>query len=140
MLETIACKTNMSDSDSVSIEFIAEGGLLRATARGPGNYANTLHYWETIATELRRRKPAALLLVDETSGPPLSAEEWKALVEEMVGRGLERVRIAHVKPFGLQRIEYCELYAREAGLDARVFTNEREASLWLRYGEHAPSV
>ena len=46
------------------------------------------------------------------------------------------MRVAHVKPIGLQNIEYCEIHAREAGLDARVFTNEMEASLWLRYGEH----
>jgi len=44
------------------------------------------------------------------------------------------VRIAHVKPQGLQRVEYCELFAREAGLTARVFTEESVADLWLRHG------
>ena len=58
----------------------------------------------------------------------------------MVGKGLESVRIAHVKPHGLQRIDHCELFAREAGLEARVFTDETEADLWLRYGEHTRSV
>jgi len=50
------------------------------------------------------------------------------------GKGLENVRIAHVKPHGLQQIEYCELHAREVGFVARVFTREIEAELWLRYG------
>jgi len=107
---------------------------LRAVARGTGDYANTLGCWRRIATELRERNPRGLLLVDETTGEPMSGEEWQESVRAMSGEGLERVRIAHVKPFGLQRIEYCELHAREAGIDARVFTNEKEASVWLRYG------
>jgi len=107
---------------------------LRALVQGSGDYANTLDCWRRIATVLRERKPRGLLLVDETSGEPMTGDEWQALVGAMSGEGLESVRIAHVKPLGLQRIEYCELHAREAGIDARVFTNEKEASVWLRYG------
>jgi len=131
---------DVTEDQAITIAFSADGSMLRALVRGDGNYANTLDYWRRLATELRERRPPGLLLVDETTGEPMSAEEWQALVRAMSGEGLEQVRIAHVKPFGLQRIEYCELYAREAGYDARVFTNEREASLWLRYGgDHAPS-
>ena len=124
----------MVESDSITLAFETDGDELRAMVDGPGTYANTLRYWQAIAAELRQRKPRTLLLIDTTSGEPLSAEEWQKLVEGMTGAGLEGVRIAHVKPFGLQRIEYCELFAREAGLDARVFTNEAEAMIWLRYG------
>jgi len=113
---------------------------LRVLVRGAGTYANTLAYWQTIAAKLRELDAPGLMVVDETTGPPLSAEDWKALVEAMQGQGLERVRIAHVKPHGLQLIEYCELAAREAGLEARVFTDEAEADLWLRYGEHERSA
>lgn len=127
----------MAGTDSLSVAFAASGDVLRALVQGHATYANTLEYWQRVAAVLRERKPHGLLLIDETSGEPLTAEEWKALVEAMAGEGLESVRIAHVKPFGLQRIEYCELYAREAGLDARVFTNETEAMFWLRYGEAA---
>jgi hypothetical protein len=56
----------------------------------------------------------------------------------MRGLGLETVRIAHVKPHGLQLIEHCEIYANEAGFDSRVFTDESQADLWLRYGEPHP--
>ena len=124
----------VTEKQPISVAFTAEGSVLRAFARGGGDYANTLDCWRRIATAIRERNPRGLLLVDETSGEPLSGEEWQALVRAMSGEGLERVRIAHVKPFGLQRIEYCELHAREAGIDARVFTNEKEASVWLRYG------
>ena len=49
--------------------------------------------------------------------------------------GLQRLRIAHVKPAGLQAIEYCEIFAREAGIEAKVFEHEALAEIWLRYGE-----
>jgi hypothetical protein len=55
----------------------------------------------------------------------------------MAGSGLERVRIAHVKPTGLDHLEYCEIYANAAGIDARVFADEGEAERWLRYGAAA---
>ena len=110
--------------------------VLHAEVRGAGTYANTVEYWRIIAEQVRERQPQSLLLVDETTGPPLQAEQWFALVQAMAGSGLETVRIAHVKPHGLQRTEYCEIYAREAGIDARVFISEDEAELWLRYSEY----
>lgn len=107
---------------------------LRVEVSGSGTYANTLAYWRAIVEAVNEHQPRALLLVDRTTGPALEAAEWKSLVEAMSGSGLERLRIAHVKPSGLQQIEYCELYAREAGFTARVFTDESEAAIWLRYG------
>jgi hypothetical protein len=107
---------------------------LRVEVSGPGTHANTLSYWRTIVAAVQEQKPRGLLLIDRTAGPALSAAEWKSLVEGMAGSGLERTRIAHVKPHGLQQVEYCELYAREAGFTARVFTDESEAAIWLRYG------
>jgi hypothetical protein len=109
-------------------------GLLRVEVSGAGDYANTIAYWRTIVEAVHEHHPRALLLIDLTTGPALKPEEWKSLVDAMSGSGLERLRIAHVKPRGLQQIEYCELYAREAGFTARVFTDEGEAGIWLRYG------
>ena len=76
--------------------------------------------------------PSGLLVLDELVGEELAASEWKCLVERMAGRGLEGVRIAHVKPFSFDQISYCERYARESGLDARTFRRESEAHDWLR--------
>jgi hypothetical protein len=131
---TDSCRGSVTEKQPISVAFTAEGSVLRAFAQGSGDYASTLDCWRRIAAALRERNPVGLLLIDETAGEPLSENEWLALVRAMSGEGLERVRIAHVKPFGLQRIEYCELFAREAGIEARVFTNEKEASVWLRYG------
>ena len=64
----------------------------------------------------------------------LAIPEWRALVEKMKGRGLEGLRIAHVKPNGMDHLEYCEIFAREAGIDARAFSDAGVADRWLRYG------
>jgi hypothetical protein len=126
----------METGTSLSIRFAPHRGALRMEVSGPGTFANTLAYWAAITNAVQEHKPFGVLLIDTTTGE-LSATEWKTLVRAMVGKGLESTRIAHVKPRGLQRVEYCEFYAREAGFIARVFTNEVEADLWLRYGESA---
>jgi hypothetical protein len=130
----------VKQDNALVIDFAPHRVGLCVVVSGAGTYANTLAYWQAIVGELRARHPAGLLLIDKTTGKPLSVAEWTALVKIFVGQGLEQVRIAHVKPYGLQRIEYCELCAREAGIDARVFTDEAEADLWLRYGERTQAM
>jgi hypothetical protein len=110
---------------------------LRAKATGPGTFEAIIECWRMIAAETRTRHPRTVLLIDEMHGPPLRPDEWETLVDMMRNQGLEGVRIAHVKPFGLQGVEYCEIFAREAGFDARVFADETTAGLWLRYGSQA---
>ncbi len=111
---------------------------LRAEVHGSRTLEATIAYWETILEHVRKRAPRWLLVMDLLRGPELAAREWKMLVEAMAGRGLEGVRIGHVKPDGLDQLEYCEIYAREAGLDARAFADEGVAERWLRYGSEDP--
>ena len=112
---------------------------LRAEVHGPRTLEATIAYWETILEHVRRRAPRWLLVMDLLRGPELAAAEWKKLVEAMAGRGLEGVRIGHVKPDGLDQLEHCEIYARAAGLDARAFADEGVAERWLRYGSEGPA-
>jgi hypothetical protein len=124
-------------SDAIDYSFHARrvrGGGLRVAVSGPRSLENTIAYWEAILVQIREERPQWLLLCDDMRGDELTAEEWCSLVEAMVGRGLEGVRIAHVKPSGLAQIEHCEVYAREAGLDARAFTDIPTAERWIRYG------
>jgi len=107
--------------------------LLHVRVRGTGTFANTMACWQAIAHAVETQPADALLLVDELAGPALTAGEWVRLVSE-VGPRLGRLRIAHVKPHGLDTVEYCVLSAMGAGLDARVFEDAHMASLWLRYG------
>lgn len=112
------------------------GGRIYARVLGGNTFANVLAYWHAIADEVGRRPASELLLVDELVEPALGADEWHALVAE-VGPRLGRLRIAHVKPNGLDTVEHCVLAAMEAGLEAQVFVNEQHASVWLRYGRPA---
>jgi hypothetical protein len=125
-------------NDVVDYSFHARrvrGGGLRVAVAGPRSLENTIAYWEAILVQVLEERPQWLLVVDDLQGPELSPSDWCALVDAMAGRGLEGVRIAHVKPSGLAQIEYCELCAREAGFDARAFTDLAEAERWLRYGD-----
>jgi len=128
----------MDHGDPLVVRSSRNHGVLRVEVSGPGTYANTLAYWKTLVAAVNEQTPRGLLLIDITTGTELSPQEWKALVDAVSGKGLEAVRVAHVKPHGLQQIEFCELYAREAGITARVFTDEAEADLWLRYGASEP--
>jgi hypothetical protein len=122
------------DEEGFAVHFEPHRAGLRARVTGPVSLENTIGYWTRILDRVRA-DPRPVLLVDEMHGEPLQPAEWKELVAAMAGTGLEGVRIAHVKPRGLDAVEYCEIYAREAGFDARVFTDENAAVLWLRHGE-----
>ena len=64
----------------------------------------------------------------------MAAEDWRALVAEF-GPRLGRLRVAHVKPRGLDTVEHCMLSAIGSGLEAQVFADAHSAALWLRYGQ-----
>jgi len=127
-------QTDHAPEETLMIRMAQHRVGLRVEVSGLGTFENTVAYWKAVHAAVQEQHPQALLLVDRTSGAALTPAEWKSLVETMTGSGLERLRIAHVKPRGLEQIEYCELYAREAGFTARVFTDEGEAAIWLRYG------
>lgn len=118
----------------LDIQIQPHAAWLRVRVTGANTLANTIAYWTTVLREVRAR-PRPVLLVDELRGPPLTADDWLLLVGAMAGSELQGVRIAHVKPHGLDAVEFCELHAKGAGFDARVFVDEEEASRWLRRGE-----
>jgi hypothetical protein len=126
---------NAAQALPFQVRFECQGAQLRVHVVGDNTLANAIAYWQVIVAEVRRRAPQSVLLIDELRGPPLAPEQWKQLVDSVPRDVLAPVRIAHVKPRGLDRIEYCEIHAREAGLTARVFVSEVEAAVWLRYGE-----
>ena len=125
----------MTPTPDIAIAFSPHPAGLRAHVTGVGTMQNTLAYWQAIVARLQAHPARGLLVVDEMHGPPVDAGQWETLVATMKGQGLEGVRIAHAKPLGLQAVEHCEIFAREVGLQARVFADEATADLWLRYGE-----
>lgn len=123
-----------NDATGYRIEFSPHISGLRAHVSGDSSVETTLAYWREIAKVVRERDAGSLLLVDEMTGEPLDETDWLHVVISLKDEGLQRLRIAHVKPLGLQQVEFCEIFARDAGIEARVFESERMADLWLRYG------
>jgi len=118
-----------------TIEITAHGSGMRAEVAGGSSVEAALGYWREIARWARERGADSLLLVDRLEGDPLTEADWLDLVTGMQGEGLEKLRIAHVRPLGLHDVEFCEIFARDAGIEARVFENETLANVWLRFGE-----
>lgn len=117
------------------IRITRHGSGLRAEVEGESSMEAAIGYWREIAGWARERGADSLLLVDRLTGEPLVEADWLRLVTSMRGEGLEKLRIAHVKPLGLHEVEFCEIFARDAGIEARVFENETVADVWLRFGE-----
>jgi hypothetical protein len=120
----------------VHVEFSRFGAKgLKVRVTGPRSLEGTIAYWTKIVERVAQDDPKCLLVLDELTGKELTPAQWSDLVQSMEGKGLEKLRIAHVKLYGLDHIEYCELYANIAGFDARAFSDLGEAERWLRYGE-----
>ena len=125
----------MTHPDTYTLRISPHPAGIRVEVSGESTYDNTVAYWRVIIAEVQARHPKGVLLIDELLGKPLTAQQWHSLVAMLIGNGLESTPIAHVKPRGLQLVEHCEIYAQEAGFDARVFEDESVADLWLRHGE-----
>ena len=120
------------------IAFSQVDGVLRAYVTGiNGTLETTLSYWRGIAAEARRVKPAALLVVDAIYGEPPPPEHLRQVVLAMKDEGISHLRVAYVAEDVAQipQIELAVLMANENGFNMRIFSEEREGLLWLRYGE-----
>jgi hypothetical protein len=123
------------------LEYADRPGYLFVRVTGVnGSLETTVAYWLAIAAEVRVRRPARILIKDEMLGEPPPPAEIQQFIAAMAGQGFEGVRVAYVEADGEQvaQVEHGEIYAREQGFDARVFGNEHEAELWLRYGSEHP--
>jgi len=120
------------------VEFERLQSVLRVCLRGESrDLESTLDAWRRIAGEIRRDPPQALLVVSAVQGEPFDVEKARAFITGVRGLGLESVRIAYVYPHleGWSEVEAGGIFALEYGFEARAFTNEAEARIWLRHGE-----
>lgn len=119
------------------LRFDQRDGYLRAEVDGEeDSLAITRAYWQALADECERRGTRRLLVVDRLRGKPPSAEELVDLVHALRESVLVHMRIAMYEPDPAQlpRLQYAELEAFDVGGNFRIFTSEREAEVWLRYG------
>lgn len=120
------------------LRFEDRRGYLYAAVEGPeDSLAITTAYWLEIAAACRQRGIRSVLVCDRLRGNPSTREEFARLAKALAGSGLEQVRIAFHEPVSehLRDVEFGELALREEGFVLRVFGNEREAEVWLRYGQ-----
>lgn len=120
------------------LQFADRGDYLYVAVRGTqDSFAITLAYWRAVVEECARRGTRRMLVCDDLKGDPATPEEFERLAAALRGRGLEHIRIAFHETVSahLRLVEYGELAFREAGFTLRVFGSEREAELWLRYGQ-----
>ena len=120
------------------VTFQLSGNRLRAEISGVHDtWEVMLSRWMDIADEVRRRRPAQLLVVDRMAGNPMAPGDRQRFIAALTGQGLEGVRIAYVEAHDdrIPLAESVEILARERGYAVRVFGNEAAASVWLTYGE-----
>ncbi|MBS0569336.1 MAG: hypothetical protein JSS28_01915 [Proteobacteria bacterium] len=96
----------------------------------------TLAYWLELAAVCASRGTRCLLVVDRLRGTPPSAQELVRHVHVLRSTALLHVRIAVYEPIPVElpRLQHAELEAFDVGAKFRIFTSEREAEVWLRYG------
>ena len=120
------------------VTFQATGKRLRAEISGVHDtWEVMLSRWMEIAEEVKRHRPAQLLVVDRMDGHAMEPSDRQRFIGALMGKGLEGVRIAYVEAHD-ERIplaESVEILAREQGYAVRVFGSEAAASVWLTYGE-----
>lgn len=127
-----------SPDHSWRLRFEDRTDYLYVEASGPeDSLAITMAYWREIAAECARRNTTRLLVCDRLRGEPATPEQFRRLAQSFLGSGLETVRIAFHEPVSdhLRDVEHGELAMREAGFTLRVFGGQREAEIWLRYGQ-----
>lgn len=120
------------------VEFERSDRWLRATLVGSSrDLGSTINAWRRIAAEVARQPPRALLVISAFEGAPLTMEQVEAFMRAMPGLGLESLRVAYVYPrtAGWHEVEAAEILAMEAGFEARAFSDERVAMVWLQHGE-----
>ena len=124
--------------DGYRLEFDEQPPLL--TVRLLGDAETTLErtreYWLRIAERANACGAEQLLVLDALPGEVMSDEDLLRFFDSVGTLGLEHVRIAYVEGRidQVSRIEYVELLALERGYRIRMFGNESEARMWLRYG------
>lgn len=119
------------------LQFKDHDDYLRVEIGGQTDSLETsMAYWRAIAAECERRKAHSLLAIDSFGGEPLPPQDMDAVIAALSDSYLLGMRVAYCKLNSayLPEAEYGELSARELGYTVRVFADEREAELWLRYG------
>lgn len=125
------------ESRGFAVGFRLDAGCLRVHVTGAlGSLEEILALFLAVAAELRRTGAAQMLMIDDTRRDVPDAAQFGLLVQAVDGAGFAGVRLAYVSGRGGEAVplEANELLARERGYVLKVFGDEMQALLWLRYG------
>lgn len=124
--------------DDIRLVFEDRSGYLYAHVTGPrDSHQISLAYWSQIAEQVRKRH-ATKLLVFENLGDHEDQRDLSAVIDALIGMGLDRIQIAFVvaRTELLAEMEHGEILALERGANGRVFGSAAVAERWLRHGSH----
>ncbi len=123
--------------DGFDIYFTWFGDYLLARVEGEhDNFEITMAYWKAIAEECAKRHAKRLLVVENLIEDGENQDAQK-MFESLFALGFDSdVKVAFVDrneaSWAFQ--EHITLLAREQGIVARIFTQQRDAVTWLRHG------
>ncbi len=93
-------------------------------------------YWREIVETARARNCRKLLVTDRKKGKPASPAELAELAQTFSAdaRHIDRVAVIEPTPAFVPAIEHAEIFGRMAGINIRIFAEEKNAMHWLHYG------
>jgi hypothetical protein len=130
--------THNPDQPLYQLSYESRGGVLRFRVSSDIDaQAVRFAYWQEIISIANTRGVRRLLVFDRKKGKPAAPEELKELAALMQPYVQNIDCIAVVEPTSkfLVNLEYGEIYAREYGINVRVFSTQAEAERWLHYGQ-----
>lgn len=120
----------------LELGFLAPLLCVRVFGDGDSSLPVTSEYWLHIIQQVHAYGASQLLVLDAKESDVMSPEDLERFFIAIAGKGLEQVQIAYVegRVDQMPRIQEAELMALERGYRIRMFGNESDARLWLRYG------
>ncbi len=124
------------DGDGFQLELETRRNYLRAYVHGGADsFDVSLSYWTLLGEACRQFGVRRLLVVEDLTPWHASEADFKRLMEAMGRCGLDQVQVAYTSlqtPSDVN--EMGVIVGMEQGMWNRLFSNERDAELWLGVG------
>ena len=124
------------DGNGFQIEFETKRNYLRAFVHGGEDSVEvSMAYWRLLGEACRSFAARRLLVVEDLAPWHAAEEDFQRLMEAMRRSGLDQVQVAFTSlqtPIDVN--EMGVIVGMEQGMWTRLFSNERDAALWLGVG------
>lgn len=124
------------DGDGFQLELETHRHHLRGYVHGgEDSFQVSLSYWMLLAEACKQFGKRRLLVVEDLAPWHAAEEDFQRLMEAMRRSGLDQVQVAFTSlqtPIDVN--EMGVIVGMEQGMWTRLFSNERDAALWLGVG------